>query len=114
MHRKSWLIIGLVALVAIGVLILCSEPAVAGKLEDAIAKTLSRHRQRNIDPKAEPGSCVYLVRLVPSGSSGSLGCLGWLDIFNRGSLRWHHGGCSHITVFGLADYGDRSKTRVRC
>jgi hypothetical protein len=106
MQRKSWLILGLVAIVAIGVLILCSEPAVAGKLEEAIAKTPQGTGKGMIDPKASPGFMGIPGGPHPFWVFGILWGIwvGW--IFSTvGAFGGIMAGVGHITVFGLADYG---------
>jgi uncharacterized protein len=110
MQRKSWLIIGLVAVVAIGVLILCAEPATAGKLEDAIAKTPQGTGKGMIDPKAAPGFMgipgaphSFFLYYILWGM-----WVGWI-FSSVGAFGGVMAGVGHITVFGLADYGKTFK-----
>jgi len=110
MQRKSWLIIGLVAVVAIGLFILCAEPAVAGKLEEAIAKTPQGAGKGMIDPKAAPGFMgipgaphTFWVYYILWGM-----WVGWI-FSSVGAFGGIMAGVGHITVFGLADYGKSFK-----
>lgn len=105
MQRKSWLIIGLALAVGIGFLILTTEPAAAGKLEDAIAKTPQGTGKGMIDPKATPGFMGVPGAPKPFWFYGILWGIwvGWI-FSSVGAFGGIMAGVGHITVFGLGDY----------
>jgi hypothetical protein len=106
MTKKYWLIVGLVAAFAVITTLMFAAPAVAGKLEDAIAKTPQGVGKGMIDPKAAPGFMGIPGAPSPFWLFGILWGIwvGW--IFSTvGAFGGIMAGVGHITVFGLADYG---------
>jgi uncharacterized protein len=111
MKRKNWLILGIVATIAILAALMYVCPAEAGKLEDAIAKTPQGVGKGMIDPKAEPGFMgipgapkPFWVYTILWGM-----WVGWI-FSSVGAFGGVMAGVGHITVFGLADYGKTFKT----
>jgi uncharacterized protein len=110
MQRKRWLILGFVAVAAIAVLIFSSEPAVAGKLADAIAKTPKGTGPGMINTAAPPGFMgipgaphTFWLYYILWGI-----WVGWI-FSSVGAFGGIMAGVGHITVFGLADYGKSFK-----
>jgi uncharacterized membrane protein YfcA len=106
MTKKSVMVIGLVAAVAVVVTLLMAFPAEAGKLEDAIAKTPTGTGKGMIDPNAPKGFMGIPGAPNPFWLYGVLWgvWVGW--IFSTvGAFGGIMAGVGHITVFGLADYG---------
>jgi uncharacterized protein len=103
--RKSWLIIGFLAILAVMVTLVLAEPSFAGKLEEAIAKTPSGAGPGMIHPGA------------PQGFMGIPGApshfwlfyilwgiwVGWI-FSSVGAFGGIMAGVGHISVFGLSDY----------
>jgi uncharacterized membrane protein YfcA len=104
------LIIALAAVVGIGFLILSTEPALAGKLEDAIAKTPQGAGKGMIDPKASPGFMGIPGAPKPFWLYGILWgvWVGWI-FSSVGAFGGIMAGVGHITVFGLGDYAKTFK-----
>ena len=92
MRKKSLIILGLLALVAVAATLLWAAPSFAGKLEDAIAQTPQGTGPGMIHPEAAKG---FLG--IPGAPKPFLvfwhlmGYLGGLDLLHRGRLRRHHG-----------------------
>jgi uncharacterized protein len=110
MNRKVWLIVGVAIVVAFTATILLSDPAHAGKLEDAIAKTPQGTGVGMIDPQAPPGFMgipgapkSFLLWYILWGI-----WVGWI-FSSVGAFGGVMAGVGHITVFGLADYGKTFK-----
>jgi len=106
MTKKSLMVIGLVAAVAVAATLLVAFPAEAGKLEDAIAKTPTGTGKGMIDPNAPKGFMGIPGAPSPFWLYGILWgvWVGW--IFSTvGAFGGIMAGVGHITVFGLADYG---------
>jgi uncharacterized protein len=106
MTKKSLIVIGLVAAVAVAATLLVAFPAEAGKLEDAIAKTPTGTGKGMIDPNAPKGFMGIPGAPSPFWLYGILWgvWVGW--IFSTvGAFGGIMAGVGHITVFGLADYG---------
>jgi hypothetical protein len=106
MNQRKWIVIGILAAVAVVGTILLTEPVLAGKLEDAIAKTPQGTGKGMIDPKAAPGFMGIPGAPNPFWFYGILWGIwvGW--IFSTvGAFGGIMAGVGHITVFGLADYG---------
>jgi uncharacterized membrane protein YfcA len=106
MRKKTLLIIGLLAALAVVTTLVIVEPSWAGKLEEAIAKTPVGSGPGMIHPEA------------PKGFMGIPGAphsfwlfyilwgiwVGWI-FSSVGAFGGIMAGVGHITVFGLADYG---------
>jgi len=106
MKQRKWIVIGILAAVAVVGTIVLTEPVLAGKLEDAIAKTPQGTGKGMIDPKAAPGFMGIPGAPNPFWFYGILWgvWVGW--IFSTvGAFGGIMAGVGHITVFGLADYG---------
>jgi uncharacterized protein len=110
MKQKKWVIIGLLAAVAVVTTIVLTEPAMAGKLEDAIAKTPQGAGQGMIDAKASPGWLGIPGAPHPFWLFAILWGMwvGW--IFSTvGAFGGIMAGVGHITVFGLGNYAKAFK-----
>jgi uncharacterized protein len=110
MNRKVWLILGVAIVVAFTATILLSDPAHAGKLEEAIAKTPQGTGVGMIDPQAAPGFMgipgapkSFLIWYILWGI-----WVGWI-FSSVGAFGGVMAGVGHITIFGLADYGKTFK-----
>ena len=104
MQRKTFIILGLLTLVAVMAILALTEPSWAGKLEDAIAKTPQGVGKGMIDANAKPGFMGIPGAPQPFLAVVHLmGCLGRLDFFLRGRLRRHHGRGG--TYLGLRSVG---------
>jgi uncharacterized protein len=106
MNRNYLVIIGLVAALAVAASVVLATPAVAGKLEEAIAKTPTGTGKGMIDPNGTPGFMGIPGAPKPFWLFGILWGIwvGW--IFSTvGAFGGIMAGVGHITVFGLADYG---------
>jgi uncharacterized protein len=106
MNRNYLVIIGLVAALAVAASVVLATPAVAGKLEEALAKTPTGTGKGMIDPNAAPGFMGIPGAPRPFWFFGILWGIwvGW--IFSTvGAFGGIMAGVGHITVFGLADYG---------
>ena len=105
MQRKTFIIIGLLTLVTVAVALAAASPCLAGKLEEAIAKTPTGTGPGLINPDAPKGFMG-----IPGGPSpfwfyGILWGIwvGW--IFSTvGAFGGIMAGVGHISVFGLGDY----------
>ncbi|MCX5891075.1 MAG: sulfite exporter TauE/SafE family protein [Deltaproteobacteria bacterium] len=111
MSKKNLLTIGVLAALAVLATLLLAEPALAGKLEEAIAKTPVGEGPGMIHPGA------------PQGFMGIPGAphhfflfyilwgiwVGWI-FSSVGAFGGVMAGVGHITVFGLADYGRSFKS----
>jgi len=105
------MILGLILIVAVAAGLLASEPCLAGKLEEAIAKTPTGTGPGQINPEAPKGFMGIPGGPNPFWFWGVLWgvWVGW--IFSTvGAFGGIMAGVGHITVFGLADYGKSFKT----
>jgi uncharacterized membrane protein YfcA len=110
MRKKGWVILGVLALVALAATLLWAAPSFAGKLEEAIAQTPQGTGPGMIHPD------------MPKGFMGIPGAphsfwlfyilwgiwVGWI-FSSVGAFGGIMAGVGHITVFGLADYGKTFK-----
>jgi uncharacterized membrane protein YfcA len=111
MRKKSFLIIGLLATLAVVATLVMALPAdAASKLQEAIAKTPQGVGKGMIDPNAAKG----ILGIPGAPSPFWLWCIlwgiwvGW--IFSTvGAFGGIMAGVGHITIFGLADYGKTFK-----
>jgi hypothetical protein len=105
MQRKTFIIIGLLTLVAVMAILALTEPSWAGKLEDAIAKTPQGVGKGMIDVNAKPGFMgipgapthfwlLYILWGV---------WVGWI-FSSVGAFGGIMAGVGHISVFGLSDF----------
>ena len=92
MSKKYLVTLGVLAALAVLATLLLAEPALAGKLEDAIAQTPVGKGPGMIHPDARQGlhgdsrgAASFLPVLHPVGH------LGRLDLLFGGRLRRHHG-----------------------
>jgi len=106
MRKKSLLIIGLLATLAVVATLVLALPADAGKLEEAIAKTPQGVGKGMIDPSAPKGFMgipgapkSFFLFYILWGA-----WVGWI-FSSVGAFGGIMAGVGHITVFGLADYG---------
>ncbi len=106
MKKKTWMTIGLLAVLAVVAGLLLAEPSLAGKLEEAIAKTPQGVSKGMINPNAKPG----FLGIPGAPTSFWLWYIlwgiwvGWI-FSSVGAFGGIMAGVGHITVFGLADYG---------
>jgi uncharacterized membrane protein YfcA len=111
MRKRTLFVIGLITVVAVAAALLASSPCLAGKLEEAIARTPHGTGPGQINMDAPAG---FLG--IPGGPSpfwlwGAFWgvWVGW--IFSTvGAFGGIMAGVGHITVFGLANYGKGFKT----
>jgi uncharacterized membrane protein YfcA len=106
MQKKTLIIIGLLTVVAIVAAVMVASPCLAGKLEEAIAKTPVGTGPGQINPDAPKGFMGIPGGPNPFWFYGILWGIwvGW--IFSTvGAFGGIMAGVGHITVFGLADYG---------
>jgi uncharacterized membrane protein YfcA len=110
MQKKTWILIGLLTLVGVAVVLMLAPHAMAGKVEDAIAKTPIGTGQGQINPKAPKG----LLGIPGAPEPFWLWCIlwgiwvGW--IFSTvGAFGGIMAGVGHITVFGLRGFGANFK-----
>jgi uncharacterized membrane protein YfcA len=106
MQKKTLIIIGLLTVVAIVAAVMVASPCLAGKLEEAIAKTPQGTGPGMINPEAPKGFMGIPGAPSPFWFYGILWGIwvGW--IFSTvGAFGGIMAGVGHITVFGLADYG---------
>ena len=110
MRKKSWLIVGLLAILAVVVTLVLTSPSFAGKLEEAIAQTPVGEGPGMIHPGA------------PKGFMGIPGApshfwlfyilwgiwVGWI-FSSVGAFGGIMAGVGHISVFGLSDYASSFK-----
>lgn len=106
MKGKGFLIIGVLATLAVVATLVLASPADAGKLEEAIAKTPQGIGKGLIDPNAPPGFMgipgapkTFWLFYILWGM-----WVGWI-FSSVGAFGGIMAGVGHITVFGLADYG---------
>jgi len=110
MKQNKWVILGLVASVAVMSTVLFVIPAAADKLQDAIAKVPQGVGPGMIDPKAAPGFLGIPGGAKPFWLLGIVWGIwvGW--IFSTvGAFGGIMAGVGHITVFGLGDYAKTFK-----
>ncbi|MBI5570397.1 MAG: sulfite exporter TauE/SafE family protein [Desulfomonile tiedjei] len=110
MKQNNWVILGLVAAVAVMSTVLLASPAAADKLQDAIASTPQGTGPGMIDPKGEPGFLGIPGGARPFWLLGIVWGIwvGW--IFSTvGAFGGIMAGVGHITVFGLGDYAKTFK-----
>ncbi|MGD9818443.1 MAG: sulfite exporter TauE/SafE family protein [Desulfomonilaceae bacterium] len=105
MNRKLLLFFGVALVAVMATTFVLSDPAHAGMLEDAIAKTPQGTGPGQIDPKAQPGFMG-----IPGGPQvfwlwGILWGIwvGWI-FSSVGAFGGIMAGVGHISVFGLGDY----------
>ena len=110
MKRKRWLIIGVMAALAVITIFVLSSSAIAGKLEDAIAQTPKGLEKGMIDQNAPPGFMGIPGAPRTFWLYGILWgvWVGWI-FSSVGAFGGIMAGVGHITVFGLADYGGTFK-----
>lgn len=110
MKQKKWIVIGLLAAVAVVATVALTEPAMAGLLEDAIAKTPQGAGKGMIDAKASPGYLGIPGAPHPFLLYGFLWAVwvGWI-FSSVGAFGGIMAGVGHITIFGLADYAKTFK-----
>ena len=111
MRKKTLLLIGLFALIAVVGALAVSTPCLAGKLEEAIAQTPKGTGPGEINADAPKGFMGIPGGPKPFWFWGILWgvWVGW--IFSTvGAFGGIMAGVGHITVFGLADYGRTFKT----
>ncbi len=110
MKQRKWIIIGLLALVAVVATMMMTTPALADKLSDAIAKTPQGVGKGMIDPKASPGYLGIPGAKHPFLLYGFLWAVwvGWI-FSSVGAFGGIMAGVGHITIFGLADYAKTFK-----
>lgn len=109
--KKPLMILGLILIVAVAAGLLASSPCLAGKLQEAIAKTPTGTGPGQIDPEAPKGFLGIPGGPHPFWFWGVLWgvWVGW--IFSTvGAFGGIMAGVGHITVFGLANYGKSFKT----
>ena len=105
MQRKTFIILGLLTLVAVVAILALTEPSWAGKLEEAIAKTPQGVGKGMIDANAKPGFMgipgaphhfwlLYILWGV---------WVGWI-FSSVGAFGGIMAGVGHISVFGLSDF----------
>jgi uncharacterized membrane protein YfcA len=106
MQKKTWILIGLLTLVGVAVVFIMAPHAMAGKVEEAIAKTPIGTGQGQINPEATKG----LLGIPGAPEPFWLWCVlwgiwvGW--IFSTvGAFGGIMAGVGHITIFGLRGYG---------
>ncbi|WP_449244826.1 sulfite exporter TauE/SafE family protein [Desulfobacca acetoxidans] len=105
MNKKGIVLICLLALVAAAAICVLAEPAAAGKLEEAIAKTPVGMGTGEINPDAPKGFMGIPGAPQPFWFWGILWGIwvGW--IFSTvGAFGGIMAGVGHISVFGLGDY----------
>jgi uncharacterized membrane protein YfcA len=110
MRKKAFIILGVMVVLAVLATLLWVEPSLAGKVEDAIAKTPTGTGKGQINPDAPKG-----LLGIPGGPQPFwLWCIlwgiwvGW--IFSTvGAFGGIMAGVGHITVFGLRAFGAQFK-----
>jgi len=105
MQRKTFIIIGLLTLVAVVATFALADSSWAGKLEEAIAKTPAGTGPGEINPDAPKGFMGIPGGPTPFWFYGILWGIwvGW--IFSTvGAFGGIMAGVGHISVFGLGDY----------
>lgn len=111
MKKKALFILGVVAVLGAVATLLWVEPSIAGKLEEALAKTPKGLEKGMINPDAPKGFMGIPGAPSPFWFYGILWGIwvGW--IFSTvGAFGGIMAGVGHITVFGLADYGKTFRT----
>jgi len=112
MQKKTWILIGLLTLVAVATALVVASPCLAGKLEEAIANTPTGAGPGMINPDAPKGFLGIPEAPTPFWFYGILWGIwvGW--IFSTvGAFGGIMAGVGHISVFGLGDYaGNFRKT----
>jgi len=110
MRKKTFIILGVMVALAVVATLLWVEPSLAGKVEDAIAKTPVGTGKGQIDPDAPKG----LLGIPGAPQPFWLWCIlwgiwvGW--IFSTvGAFGGIMAGVGHITVFGLRSFGAQFK-----
>ena len=107
MHQQKWLLTCLVIAVTVIATLLFTCPADAGKLEDAIAQTPKGAEKGMINPSDPPGFMEIPGAPRAFWLYGILWgvWVGWI-FSSVGAFGGIMAGVGHISVFGLADYGD--------
>jgi uncharacterized membrane protein YfcA len=110
MREKGWVILGVLALVALAATLLWAAPSYASKLSEAIAKT----PQGTGPGMIHPGAAKGFMGIPGAPHSFWLFYIlwgiwvGWI-FSSVGAFGGIMAGVGHITVFGLADYGKTFK-----
>jgi uncharacterized membrane protein YfcA len=106
MHKKTWIMVGVLTALALMVALVAASPCFAGKVADAIAKTPQGTGPGQINPDAPKG----LLGIPGAPSPFWIWCIlwgiwvGW--IFSTvGAFGGIMAGVGHITIFGLRGYG---------
>ena len=110
MQRKTFIIIGLLTLVAVVATLALADPSWAGKLEEAIAKAPQGVGKGMIDANAKPGfmgipgapSHFWLLYILWGV------WVGWI-FSSVGAFGGIMAGVGHISVFGLSDFASTFK-----
>lgn len=110
MRKKTFIILGVMVVLAVVATLLWVEPSLAGKVEDAIAKTPTGTGKGQINPDAPKG----ILGIPGAPQPFWLWCIlwgiwvGW--IFSTvGAFGGIMAGVGHITVFGLRAFGAQFK-----
>jgi len=110
MRKRSWVILGLLVLIAVSVTLVWAAPSFAGKLEEAIAKTPAGEGPGMIHPGAAPGFMGipgaphhFFIFYILWGI-----WVGWI-FSSVGAFGGIMAGVGHISVFGLSDYASTFK-----
>ncbi len=110
MRKKAFIILGVMVVLAVVATLLWVEPSLAGKVEDAIAKTPTGAGKGQLNPDAPKG----LLGIPGAPQPFWLWCIlwgiwvGW--IFSTvGAFGGIMAGVGHITVFGLRAFGAQFK-----
>jgi uncharacterized membrane protein YfcA len=110
MQKKSLVILGLLALIAVAATMIWAEPSFAGKLEDAIAQTPQGTGPGMIDPSKPtgfmgiPGAPYHFFLLYILWGIW----VGWI-FSSVGAFGGIMAGVGHISVFGLSDFASTFK-----
>src|SRR5208337_1002150 len=110
MTKRSLIVIVLIVAAAIAATLIVAFPAEAGKLEDAIAQTPKGLEKGMIDQSAPPGFMGIPGAPRTFWLYGILWGIwvGWI-FSSVGAFGGIMAGVGHITVFGLANYGNTFK-----
>jgi uncharacterized protein len=110
MQKKSLVILGLLALIAVAATLIWAAPSFAGKLEDAIAQTPQGTGPGMIDPSKPtgfmgiPGAPYHFFLLYILWGIW----VGWI-FSSVGAFGGIMAGVGHISVFGLSDFASSFK-----
>ncbi len=106
MRNKAFIIIGVLAVLAVTASLVLVQPAQAVTVEQAIAQTPKGTEKGQLNPDAKPGFLGIPGAPQPFWLYGLLWAIwvGW--IFSTvGAFGGIMAGVGHITIFGLADFG---------